>query len=326
MKKTPLSKSIGKTILVTLPFLFSTTKQLSAQIVPNKGDSTKALQDTIPKVRDTILQLHDSTLQVFAQSDTLKPTIYKMNYWGAGLFSVAATVANLIAIPTIIHNKKELTPQELQAANSHIFNSLDKWALELDPSKRESYYQASDFVLPGIVAVSGATFLLNKTMKKDWLKLLMMYYEMHAITFAIYDFSFFGPAFQNKLRPIVYYPYFSVDERKGGNQRNSMYSGHTASAVASTFFAVKVYCDYHPGIGGKKYLLYGLASVPPLVEGYLRVKALAHFPSDVMIGFVIGAVCGVVVPEAHRIKIPGVQLNTYFNGQSGGARLCWKWK
>ena len=72
---------------------------------------------------------------------------------------------------------------------------------------------------------------------------------------------------------------------------------------------LKVYSDYHPELGHKKLLLYGLASIPPLVEGYFRVKALAHFPTDVMVGFMIGGACGIIVPELHRIKKKNVQLD-----------------
>ncbi|HEV7620583.1 MAG TPA: phosphatase PAP2 family protein, partial [Flavisolibacter sp.] len=147
--------------------------------------------------------------------------------------------------------------------------------------------------------------------------------EMHAVTFSIYNFSFFGPAFQNKFRPIVYYDYFSIDERSGGNQRNSLYSGHVASATASTFFMVKVYSDYHPEIGGKKYFLYGLASIPPLIEGYFRVKALAHFPSDVMAGYVIGALTGIIVPELHRYKDKSFHLGLNYSAGGPGLSLAW---
>ena len=100
----------------------------------------------------------------------------------------------------------------------------------------------------------------------------------------------------------MYYDYFTYQQRKGGNQRNSFYSGHVANATAATFFAVKVYSDYHPEIRNKKYLLYAIASVPALFNGWLRIKALAHFPSDVLAGYMIGGLFGIVVPELHRIK------------------------
>jgi membrane-associated phospholipid phosphatase len=251
------------------------------------------------------------------------PHIYRMNYWVSGTFSVIATAANIYAIPNIIKAKNELTDEELNALNPTIYSGFDRWALQQDPAERDQYYKASDYVLPGIIVGVGA-LAFDKSIRKDWLRIFMMYYETHAITFSLYNFSFFGPAFQNKLRPYVFYDdYYTADQRRGGNQRNSMYSGHTASAAAATFFMVKVYSDYHPEIGRKKYLLYGLASVPPLVEGYLRMKALTHFPSDIMIGYLIGATCGVAVPALHRFKSHGIQVGLTSTPVGPGLSMNW---
>ena len=263
-----------------------------------------------------------TTLDSLAENDR-KPAIYRMNYWVSGTFSVVATAANIYAIPNIIKAKKDLTDAELAALRPNIHNGFDRWALQQDPSKREINYRNSDIVLPAIV-VSAAALGFDKAIRKDWLKILMMYYETHAVTFSLYNFSFFGPAFQNKVRPYSYYDtYFTADQRRGGNQRNSLYSGHTASASAATFFIVKVFSDYHPEIGRKKYLLYGLASVPPLVEGYLRMKALTHFPSDIMVGFVVGAACGVAVPSLHRFRDRGIKVSMIGTPAGPGVSGAW---
>jgi membrane-associated phospholipid phosphatase len=249
--------------------------------------------------------------------------VYRLNYLKSGAICLVSTALDIYAIPNIIKAKDDLSDEELQGINPDILNEIDKWGLRSDPSQRENYYKASDYVLPVIIAGTGL-LAVDKKIQKDWLKLLIMYYEMHAITFNIYNFSPFGPYFQNKLRPIVYYSdYFSADERRGGNQRNSMYSGHTATAVASTFFMVKVYSDYHPEIGRKKFLLYAIASVPPLIEGYLRMKALTHFPSDIMIGFAIGAFCGITVPSLHRIRDKEISLGLVPTPAGPGLSFTW---
>jgi membrane-associated phospholipid phosphatase len=229
--------------------------------------------------------------------------VYKVNYFVSGAFCLVATAADIYAIPKVIKAKQDLTEKELDAINPNALSAFDRMALNEDPAKRDDYYKVSDYGLPLIVASAGA-LVFDKKIKRDWFRILVMYYETHAVAFSIYNYSFLGPAFQNKLRPIVYYDdYYTRDERRGGNQRNSMYSGHTASAAASTFFMVKVYCDYHPDISSaRKHILYGLAVVPPIIEGYFRMKALAHFPSDIMIGVGVGALCGVTVPSLHRIR------------------------
>jgi hypothetical protein len=256
-------------------------------------------------------------------TDETAPAVYHINSLGTAAVGVAATAANVIAINNVLHNKRDLTPAEIQSLRPDILSGFDRWALNLDPSKRDHFYSLSDKSLTVVLAGSAASFVLGKKTRKDWLRLGLMYYQTQFLTFAFYDFSFFGPLFQNRLRPIEYYDYFTYDQRKGGNQRNSMYSGHVANATAATFFAVKVYLDYHPEMRRKRFLLYGLASLPPLFTGYLRVKALAHFPSDVMMGYMIGGLFGIMIPELHRIKSSKLKLNTFYNGQSSGLHLTY---
>jgi membrane-associated phospholipid phosphatase len=87
----------------------------------------------------------------------------------------------------------------------------------------------------------------------------------------------------------------------------------------------KVYSDFHPDLGWKKYLLYGAASVPPLIVGYLRVKSLDHFPTDVGVGFMVGALCGVLVPEIHRLKNKAISIGT-FSSPEGSSGICLQWR
>lgn len=265
----------------------------------------------------------DNVKANLTRKDTTAPRVYRINPISTVAIGAAATVANMIAVKNVLHNKQPLTDAELQGVNGHILNGLDRWALKFDPAKRNTFYKWSDRGLTITLAGSAATFLLNKKSRKDWLRLALLYYETQFLTFAFYDFSPFGPLFQNRLRPIVYYPYFTDEQRREGRQRNSFYSGHVANATAAAFFAVKVYSDYHPGLGKKKYLLYGLASIPSLTVGYLRMKALAHFPSDVLAGYLIGGVFGIMIPELHRMKVKNLQAGTFYNGQSGGLRFTY---
>lgn len=256
--------------------------------------------------------------------DTTAPAVYKINPVPTILIGAAATAANMIAINNVLHNKPMITQAEINSLNRDVINGFDQWALRLDPTKRDHFYSLSDHALTLTLAASAATFVFNKKTRKDWLRLGLMFYQTQFLTFAFYDFSPFGPLFQNRFRPVVYYTEFPMELRRGGNQKNSFYSGHVANATAATFFAVKVYSDYHPEIGNKKYLLYGLASIPPLVTGWLRMKALAHYPSDILAGYMIGGAFGILIPQLHRIKAKNINLSTFYNGQSGGLHLVYK--
>jgi membrane-associated phospholipid phosphatase len=288
---------------------------LTSAFLPSTAYAQTVDADTTYSIEDT---LHTAIIDTFPA----KQHLYRVNNWVSGSFCVIATAADIYAIPNVIKNKKDITDQELQGLNKNIFTGFDHWALEQDPAQRQSYAKASDYTLPGLIILPGL-LALDKNIRQDWFRILVMYYEMHAITFSIYNYSPFGPAFQNKYRPLVYYDQLPINERTPGNNRNSMYSGHTATAIASTYFMVKVYCDYHPEICNKKYILYGIATIPPLVEGYFRVKAMLHFPSDVLIGVAIGAACGILVPEIHRFKNHKVNLGLSSTPVGPGLGLTW---
>lgn len=258
--------------------------------------------------------------------DTDSMHVYSMNYWRSAAFSAAATAANIYAIPNLIKAKKELTDAELAALRPETIHPFDRWVLHQDPANREQIDRISDKVLTATV-IGGAGVFFDKKIRKDWVRITVMYVEMQATTFTIYNFSPFGPLFQNRIRPAAYYTELPLSVRKDGNMRNSFYSGHVANAAASAFFLVKIYGDYHPELGRKKYWLYALASVPPLTVGYLRARALFHFPSDCFTGFLIGATCGIVIPEAHKLtqrkNLKNLGVSMFTPGGYPGVSLTW---
>jgi hypothetical protein len=244
---------------------------------------------------------------------TVKPVkikVYHVNYFVEGAIIAVGMAGDILAIPRL-KNKASLSDEELAFANTdeqkNLINSIDRWALHQPTSDRTLWKKISDdgeigiFLLPSLL-------LIDKNIRKDWLHLLFMYVEGHTVTFTFYNYSPLGPYFQNRYRPAVYYFELGPDAQKNSNNRNSFYSGHVASCAYSTFFMVKVYCDYHPNIGAVKYLLYLEASVPPLVIGYARIRSLDHFPSDIAVGFGLGAIIGIVVPALHKYR-----FNKYFS-------------
>jgi hypothetical protein len=236
-------------------------------------------------------------------------------------------VTNYLGIPLTLH-KKDLTLVEIQGLNKDVINSIDSWSLRQNPSRMDNFEKYSDYTLISGVVLP-ALLLFDKKIKQDWFDVLLIYFETMSITPNIYEWSFLGPNFQNRIRPVAYY-YDSLNENlnydkvRSGNNRNSFYSGHVASVAASTFFMVKVFCDYNPGIGDNKYLLYAAATIPPLILGYFRVGALKHFPSDVFVGIGIGALCGIIIPELHRLNDNNILLGLFSSPESTGIAIKWQ--
>jgi membrane-associated phospholipid phosphatase len=273
---------------------------------------------------DSTIKINDSTVKA---EKKLKIKRYKVNYWVTGSIIAVGMVSDYFAISRL-KSKPKITSDELTFINTdqqkNLINSLDRWALDQNTSNRDLFIKISDygeiaiFLLPSLL-------IIDKKIRKDWFDILLMYVEGHAITFTFYNYSPLGPTFINRCRPFVYYSEFTADERmNNNNSRNSFFSGHTGSCAYSMFFMAKVYCDYHPELGAKKYLLYLAASAPPAIIAFARIKSLAHFPSDVAVGFGLGAIIGIVVPELHKNrKFKDFSLGMFTSPAGMGLTIGW---
>jgi membrane-associated phospholipid phosphatase len=255
--------------------------------------------------------------------DGPRKKIYHVNKFTGSLIIAGGLASDYPAIGRI-KNKPGLTTAEILALNPSILNSFDRWAVQQDPGNYAMYSKLSDEIEPPLFVLLPAMLFLDKRIKKDWLDVLFLYCEGHVVTFTFYNYSWFGPTFQNRYRPIVYYSNLPGWDQAEGNGRNSAYSGHTASVAFTSFFVAKVYCDYHPEFSfGSKFLVYTAALIPPVVMGYIRVKALAHFPSDCMVGLSIGALVGIILPELHKFNYKGVTLGMLSIPGANGLSMCW---
>jgi membrane-associated phospholipid phosphatase len=246
--------------------------------------------------------------------------IYHVNHFTGSLIIAGGLASDYPAIGRI-KNKPDLSSAEILDLNTAILNPLDKWAIEQNPSQYLTFSKLSDNIEPPIFIILPGLLGLDKKIRQDWLDLLFIYVEGHVITFTIYNYSWLGPTFQNKFRPITYYTSLPMAERTTGNNRNSAYSGHTASVAYTAFFVAKVYCDYHPD--ASKLFWYTLALIPPLAMGYIRVRALAHMPSDCITGLSVGALVGIVLPQLHKFNCKGITLGMMNIPGASGVDICW---
>jgi hypothetical protein len=257
----------------------------------------------------------------FYEKDTLYHP-YHVNYWATGGIILGGITLEKIGVGWI-SNKSQITLGEIQNLNRNDITSIDSWALKFDPSQRVKYEDLSNLMQTAIVFLPFVT-LIDPAIRKDWLDVLLIYLQTQAITNNFYLYSPFGATFQNRLRPVVYYENADIGKRTEPNNRNSLYSGHTAAAAEASFFTAKIFCDYHPELGMNKYFIYGAAAIPPLIVGYFRLRALAHFPTDVMVGFGVGAFFGIMIPELHRIDDGKMTLGLYSNPEASGISMSWR--
>lgn len=210
-----------------------------------------------------------------------------------------ATVINTWGL-LVIKDKKPLTEEKLSALNAEDIWFVDRWSAGNYDEKASS---ASDIPLYTSIAVP-LIFALNKDTRQHMGQLSIMYVEAVGLSLATFTVS---SGFIEKSRPKVYNPNLSLDEKLESNNQRSFFSGHVAAAAASTFFAAQVYADFYPNSKAKPYIWAGAALLPAAV-GYYRVKGGNHFLSDAIVGYVIGATSGILIPRLHRRKDSNLKI------------------
>jgi hypothetical protein len=103
-----------------------------------------------------------------------------------------------------------------------------------------------------------------------------------------------------RFRPLVYDSDGNPDRTKQ-HSTNSFYAGHTSNTAAATFFVAKIFHDYNPD-SRLRPVIWGTAAAIPAAVGYFRLKAGKHFLSDNIVGYMVGAGCGILVPQLHKKK------------------------
>ena len=102
-----------------------------------------------------------------------------------------------------------------------------------------------------------------------------------------------------RSRPYTYNPAVPLEKKLELDARHSFFSGHTSFAATGSFFIAKTYTDLNPGSKGNPYIWAG-AAIFPAITGILRYKAGKHFPSDIIVGYIVGAAVGILVPHLHK--------------------------
>lgn len=124
-----------------------------------------------------------------------------------------------------------------------------------------------------------------------------------------------------RLRPYAYSLEQHEEITLGKTTRQSFISGHTSTVAASTFFTAKVFSDLNPDSKWKP-VIWASAMIIPATTGYLRYKAGRHFPSDIVVGYGVGALVGFLVPHFHKNnRNGGVDLNVVPIGGGLGVSL-----
>jgi len=226
--------------------------------------------------------------------------VYKLKRWVDGPLIIGAFIANDLGRKKT-NNKPRIDSATIVSLNPNDINWFDRGATRQDASygitaaKISDYGMNVTFILPALLA-------LDKEIREDWFNILMLYLETAALT-GDFD-SWVVGSFIDRNRPLLYNPDVPMSYKRLYNTPNSFYSGHVASTASASFLMAKVYSDYHPELGIKKYLFYAAAAIPPTFVGIYRYKAGMHYLTDIISGLIVGASFGILVPHLHKIREP----------------------
>lgn len=268
-------------------------------VVYGQTDTTRKPLDTIPQNQDSLVnvtladtvQLHADTTPIMER----RGPVYKLKP-AIDLPIIAAGTAWSLHGFSVIYSKPSTPEERILDLRKEDINGFDRWATKYYSDKADKY---SDWLFYGSMPVPLLLMVADNKVRKEFGKVLLIWWETMAVTGIYYT----GTAYVvDRYRPLAYNPNVPMWERTDGNAKNSFLGGHPALVGSCLFFTAKVYSDFHPE-SKAKWLFYTVATGATATTAYLRLKAGKHFPSDLIVGSILGPLTGILVPHFHKNKL-----------------------
>ncbi|MFL5532857.1 MAG: phosphatase PAP2 family protein [Gemmatimonadales bacterium] len=248
----------------------------------------------------------DTTGRYRVESQSSSVALPRLNWWSDGALAAAGLAGNAIGL-TLSANEQTVPAEGLDPSGIN-------WGIDRDAigNPSTSAEKASDVAVAITLAGPPVLALLTQPGVHGFGNVvrrpLVLYGETLLLAQAITNVL--KPAFA-RPRPFTYLP---AAERPGGKAYDvatehaflSMPSGHAASSFAAASYAATDNLLSHPDGGSTEHV--AVAAVGGLFAGFtahLRVVADQHFPSDALVGALIGTASGVSIPLLHSYVLPG---------------------
>jgi hypothetical protein len=143
------------------------------------------------------------------------------------------------------------------------------------------------------------TFLSHEDTKRDIKTLALMTGEVFVFQMGL---NFMVKILTQRIRPYCYDENTLLNEKTTVSSKLSFYSGHVSTVASMSFFVAKVFSDYLTD-AETKFLIWTSAAIYPAFMGLLRLKSGSHFRTDVIVGYITGALIGYLIPVLHNSKL-----------------------
>ena len=211
-----------------------------------------------------------------------------------------------------LEKRENLSMNEIESLRRNDINSFDRIATYQWDRSADHF---SDMTLKTMV-VAPLALAVPQLIKKKWrhtATIGLMYVEAHFLTTGVTSIT---KALTQRTRPYLYNLSLSVEERFNaqGNGapigNTSFYSGHTASTFAAAVLLSKTYTDIY-GRGGWGTVIWSGTLLLASATAYTRVAAGEHFPTDVLVGAVVGSAIGYSIPLLHKLDRKKIEMSFF---------------
>lgn len=207
---------------------------------------------------------------------------------------IALFTSSSIIFGTSFYLQKKVKPlketQILSLKQSDV-NAFDRIACSLYSKK---IAHISDGLAISSLLFNGY-FLFNKNTKKDFLNIEMVSIQSLMLSQAIAN----GFKLTLRNRPFMYNQNVEMNEKIKSESRLSFFSAHTSTVSSLAFSFAFAHQQYFKTHKANPYIMSGAILLPAL-QGYLRVRAGKHFPTDVITGHLIGLGSSYLMHRIHR--------------------------
>lgn len=194
-------------------------------------------------------------------------------------------------------NKPFLTTDELDALDPSTLKGIDAWGVRRNSIKAQ---QASDILLI-TSPIAPLLLLADKDARSHAGQVGFFFLE---VGFINYSLTALTKELIKRKRPYLYDREIPYEIRQSPSATSSFYSGHASLSAGFYFMSAKMFHDFNPN-SKLRPLVWGTAAIVPAITGMLRVRGGKHYPTDVIVGYLVGAAVGILVPQIHKRNMGG---------------------
>lgn len=230
-------------------------------------------------------------------------------------FLLAPLSAAAFVSSEVLDKKKfNLALEEIQALDRQTIGSFDRGATYKWSKSAERFSDVPEQALRYMPILYAIPVLKNKHWNNG-VTLGVMYSEVVLLTAGVTGIT---KSLTGRIRPYLYNTSFTAEERfamqgkEAPTASTSFFSGHTSTAFAGAVFLSKTFTDIYGKTTWSKVIWVGSLSLAT-ATAIARVEAGVHFPTDVLMGAVVGSAIGYFIPVLHKSTQAKVSVAVFPN-------------